>query len=159
MDLINLVHIGLYLVNLVILYFLLKHFLYKTVTKFLKQRRERVEAQLAEADEKLADANELKKEYEGMVASAKTEAAGIISKAQDHAAVEYQDMLDKGKRDVEEMKEYARHEIELQRRDVYDKLREDVIDMSVQLAGKVLEREVSAEDNRKVIDEYFKSVG
>ena len=159
MELIDLVHIGLYLVNLIILFFIVKHFLYKPVTKFLNERKARVEKQYEEADEKMAEVEALKSEYEGLVADAKAEASDIVAKANEHAADVYNEMIEKGKKDVEDIKIHAQHELDLQRRDAYNKLRSEVLDMSIQLAGKVLEREVTAEDNKKVIDDFFESVG
>ena len=49
-------------------------------------------------------------------------------------------------------------EVETERRAAYEGMRGDITNMAMQIAEKILKREISAEDNRRIIDEFFEKV-
>ncbi|MBR0027173.1 MAG: ATP synthase F0 subunit B, partial [Clostridia bacterium] len=68
-------------INLVILFLLLKKFLFKPINKILDERAAEIEGEYTAAEKARAEADTIKAEYEGKIDSAKTEADSIIKSA------------------------------------------------------------------------------
>ena len=69
------------LLNLVILFLILKHFLFKPVKKIMAERQEAVDSRFSEADRKISEADKAKADYEARLAHADADAEEIIEKA------------------------------------------------------------------------------
>ena len=74
------------IVNILVLYLLLKLFLFKPVTKMLDSRKKIIEGRFAEADKRKKDADDEKQKYDKMIASANDEAERILKEAKEKAA-------------------------------------------------------------------------
>lgn len=159
MDMLQIWDMLLYLINIVILYFFLRHFVHKPVSNFLKKRRDSVDEKLKEAEEKCRQAEEMKKEYEALIESAKQKSKEIVARGQDRADAQVREAVELGQKEYKEIIERALKEIELERRASVERMRQDITDMAVEIASRILEREVTEEDNRQIIEEYFKKVG
>ena len=77
------------IINLLVLYFLMKKFLFKPVNNIIAKREEAIKKQFDDADEAKKQADETKKQYEASVADAKEESAKIVQEAKDKARIEY----------------------------------------------------------------------
>lgn len=158
MELLNLVDILLYAVNVVILFFLLRKFLHKPISKFLAERENRISEQIDHAKELETKAEEAKKKYEALLADAQSEAQAILAKSHEQAERQISSAVEEGKKEAKEVLARALREAELERKAAYENMREDITDMAIQIAEKVLQREVTKEDNQQIIDDFFKKV-
>ena len=77
------------IINLIVLYLLLKKFLIGPVTGIMQKRKEMIEGQLADADDKRKQAGELKQQYEDMLKGAHEESVKILEEARKNAQREY----------------------------------------------------------------------
>lgn len=77
------------IINLIVLYLLLKKFLIGPVTGIMQKRKEMIEGQLADADDKRKQAGELKQQYEDMLKGAHEESVKILEEARKNAQKEY----------------------------------------------------------------------
>lgn len=152
---IDLWSLAIYLGTVVILFFILRWLLYKPVTKFLEKRQQGYADKVMELEQREADTKVLREKYENLLNDAQSQAADIINKGNEMAQ-------ERSKTIVEEAKEQARtltlrtHEdIETEKRIAKQEMREEIVEMAVQIAGRVLEREVNENDNKKIIDEFF----
>ncbi len=159
MDLLNIWHILLYIINIVVLFLFLKHFVHKPVTKYLEARRKRIADELDNAEKKLAEADAAKEKYDRFIAESQNESAAIVAKGRDRAEQVYNDAVLKGKEEAREIVARAARDVDREKRAACEGLRDDIANMAVEIAGKVLQREVSIEDNRKIIDDFFEKVG
>lgn len=80
-------------VNLLVLYALLKKFLFGPVTAIMDRRKKLIEDQFGDAERKTAEADAKKQEYEALLADAYAQAAQIVRAAQHKAAQEYDQIL------------------------------------------------------------------
>ena len=85
--------IALTVLNLLILYVILRKLLFGRVNKVLNDRAALIQQTLDEAHGEKQKADELKKEYEDRLAQARTEANGILSQAKTRGEKEYQAIL------------------------------------------------------------------
>ena len=78
------------IINLIVLYLGLRKFLIGPVTNVMEQRKQMIEGQIADANNLKAEAGDLKKQYEGMLAQAHEESAELLEKTRKSAQAEYE---------------------------------------------------------------------
>lgn len=160
-DIIN-VNIWLILIslcNLVILFFILKKFLFKPVKKVLAQRQAEYDAKFAEADDKLAEAERVKAALEEKYAAADDEADKIIKDAKDNAARRGDAIIAEAKDKAGIIVKNAEAEADIRRRKADESIKDEIADVSVEIARKIIGREVSEADHRRLLDEFIDKIG
>lgn len=152
---IDFVTIAAHVINVVILFFFLRWLLYKPVKKFIDargasfdERRENLVRQEEELSKKIAD-------YEASIASSKKEAEEIIKQARDNANKRANKIIEEAKQSAKDLMASTRTEIAAERETAQARMREEVADLAVGIAARVLEREVKSEDNERIIESFF----
>ena len=145
----------LYAINIGVLFLVVKHFVHKPVTKYLEARKQKIADDLDKAanERKLAEDERVK--YEHLIENSQEEAARIIAKGRERAELSYNEAVLKGKDEAKDLVARAVREIDTEKRVACENMRTDITDMAIQIASKVLQREVSVEDNKKIIDDFF----
>lgn len=151
--------IGLHILNVIILFIALRLLLYKPVLKYMKKRENTFANKIDELDAREKEIIQQKEEYDRMMAEADNKAAAVITKSNDIAREHAKEIVDNAKEHSRDLVLRAKKEIEAEKMQTRADLKVEITDMAVQIAEKVLEREVSVEDNRKIIDEFFEKVG
>ena len=160
-DIIN-VNIWLILIslcNLVILFFILKKFLFKPVKRILAERQAEYDAKFAEADDKLSEAEKVKAALDEKYAAADGEADRIIKEAKDNAERRGSAIVAEAKDKAGVIVKNAETEAELRMRRAEESIKDEIADVSVEIAEKIIGREVSEEDHRRLLDEFIDKIG
>ncbi len=160
-DIIN-VNIWLILIslcNLVILFFILKKFLFKPVKKVLDERQAEYDAKFAEAEDKLAEANEVKEQLEQKFAMADGEVDRIIKEAKDNAQRRGDSIVAEAKDKAGIIVRNAEAEADLRKRKAEESIKDEIADVSVEIAEKIIGREVSEEDHRRLMSDFIDRIG
>jgi len=156
---VNIWQILISLINLVLLFLILKHFLYKPVKKTLEKRSKSIENDYEQArlakEKALADQHE----YELQLQSAKDQADSVIKNAVDLAAQREKEILSEAKQKAETIVSRAEEEAVLERKKAEDSIRKEIVEVSAALTEKVLERQVSEEDHKRFIDSFIDGMG
>ncbi len=155
---ISFIEILLYIVNIIILFLFLRWLLYKPITKFLDNRTHEVQKQIDEAAQKYSDAEQLKAKYDEMMRNAQDLATALINKGKEVADEQARQIVTEAEENAVEIKNRTDKHIESQKQQAVLEMRQEVTRMAIQIAEKVLEREVSYEDNKNVINEFFEKV-
>ena len=79
--------------------------------------------------------------------------------AQKTAAIQSEDMLKETSRQIAAMKEKAEKDIAQEKKKAVNEIKNEIGDMAMEIAGKVIEREISESDHAKLIDEFIENVG
>lgn len=151
--------IGMHVLNVVIMFFVLKLLVYKPILKFMKNREHMISDKIDELDVREKELIQQKGEYEHMIAEAHNEAAELITKSNEMARDHAREILDNAKEHARNLVVRAKKEIEAEKVQARQDMRTQIAEMSIQIAEKVLEREISLKDNHKIIDEFFERVG
>lgn len=133
--------------NLFIQLYLIKRFLFKPVNEMLEKRRAKANAEIQDAIQAKNDALAMKTEYEQNMLEAKTKANEILSNAQKTATVQSEEMLKEASRQAAAMKAKAEADIAQEKRKAVNEIKDEIGGMAVEIAGKVIEREISEEDH------------
>jgi F-type H+-transporting ATPase subunit b len=155
---ISIVEILLHIVNIVLLFFFLRWLVYKPVTKFLNNRTNSIQKQIDEAAKMQTDAEQLKSKYDEMMANAQELAAQIIDQGRSIADDQAKQIISDAEYQAKDIKDRAKKTISEQKKQAVVEMRQEVTRIAVQIAEKVLEREVSYEDNKDIIDKFFEKV-
>lgn len=145
--------------NLFIQVLLIKRFLFKPVNEILKKRKEMADAEIQEAVKAKDEANAMKAEYEQNMQEAKNKANDILMTAQKTAAIQSEEMLKEASAQVAAIKAKAEKDIAQEKRKAVNEIRSEIGDMAVEIAGKVIEREICEEDHEKLINDFISNVG
>lgn len=147
------------ILNLFIQVYLIKRFLFKPINEMLAKRKAMADAEISDATKAKEEAIAMKTEYEQNMQDARTKASEILSSAQKTAAIQSEEILKEANAQAAAMKEKAEKDIAQEKRKAVNEIKDEIGGMAVEIAGKVIEREISEEDHTKLIDEFIANVG
>lgn len=143
------------IINLSVSFFILYKFLFKPIMKVLRDRREYVANELADADQKLKDAAERISEAELKLDHSQREAAEIISTARSQAEIQAESILSDAKREAASMLSRADGEISRMRISMLNGIRDEVADLSVAIASKVIGQVMDEKRQRELVEQFI----
>lgn len=156
---VNLWQILASLANLVILFLLIKKFLYKPVKNMLQTRQSTIDGEYAAAEEAKEQALKEKTAYEEKLSTAKKEADNVIQTAVDTAALREKEILADAKEKADGIVRKAKEDADLEKRKAEESIKQEIIEVGTLLAEKMLEREINAADHKQIIDSFLDSIG
>ena len=145
--------------NLLILFLLLRHFLYKPVSKFMQEREANFTRERERLDASRNEANVLKAQYETSMKNARLDAEHIAEERRKAAEREAEELRKKARQDAQGILSDAMHQAVAEREGMMNELKTQTAELAVDIAGKILEREVTQEDHQRIIDSFFDKVG
>ncbi len=147
------------IINLFLQAFLIKKFLFKPIGEILAKRQEMANAQLDDAEQAKREAIEMKTEYESNIAAAKDKANDIVASALKSANAQSEQILQEARDESAAIKNRAEKDIEQEKKKAIGEIKGEIGSMAMDIAGKVIERELKEDDHKKLIDEYIQNVG
>ncbi|MCR5161141.1 MAG: F0F1 ATP synthase subunit B [Lachnospiraceae bacterium] len=147
------------ILNLFLQAYLIKRFLFKPINEILAKRKAMADAQLRDAETARTEAEAIKAEYEKDMAEARSKASDIIVSAQKTATAQSDKILQEATAAAAALKEKAQNDIEQEKKKAVSEIRSEIGGIAMDIAGKVIEREINEEDHKKLIDEFIANVG
>ena len=147
------------LANLLIMFLILKRFLFKPVQKMMAARKQQVDQIYQDAKENRDSAINMKQEYEARLAAAREEADGLVRNAVQTAQRKGDAIVAEANSQASHIKQKAEEEIALEKKQMLMNVRSEISDMAVSIASKVVEREIQKEDHENFMDEFIRNVG
>lgn len=145
--------------NLFLQVYLIKRFLFKPINEILEKRKAMADAQIKDAEKAKSEAQAMKSEYEQNMLEAKNKAGEILATAQKTAAIQSEEMLREASQQAAALKAKAESDIAQEKRKAVNEIKDEIGGMAMEIAGKVIEREINEEDHAKLIDEFIANVG
>ncbi|MBO4559530.1 MAG: F0F1 ATP synthase subunit B [Lachnospiraceae bacterium] len=138
---------------------LIKKFLFKPIREMLAKRQELADEKLRVAEADKTAAEELKATYEKNMEQARDKANELLASAQKTAASQSDEIIRAANEQAVAIKSKAEADIAQERRKAVNELKGEIGSMAMEIAGKVIEREISEKDHAKLIDEFIENVG
>ena len=132
---------------------------YPAVVKSMKAREDRIRADLEGAEGSKAEAETVLSEYRAQLADARAEAGRIIDEARQAADQVRRDLIARAETDATDLRTRAQEDIRLAGERAMADLRGRVSDLAIELAEKVVERNLDRDTQIALIDNYINSVG
>jgi F-type H+-transporting ATPase subunit b len=136
-------------INIVILFFILRAILFKPVTKFMAERARRIQHSLDQAEREKVEARETLEKYEGRLRNAEAEAAAIVREARENAGKEARRIVAEGKAEAADFVTNARKQFEAERHAAMAQFRTEAAALVVAASTRLVQRELSNDDNRR----------
>jgi F-type H+-transporting ATPase subunit b len=148
----------IHIINIVVLFILLRVILIKPISKFLTARSERIVGDLKDAETKKAEALELKSEYEAHMQAYEEEGREMIRQSQLKATDEGSAIVRDARSQAEKIIAEARSTIESERVKAIAQARTEVALLATEIAARILKREVTTVDNKAVAEDFFREM-
>jgi F-type H+-transporting ATPase subunit b len=143
----------------IILLLLIKHFAWGNITQIFQKRADQIAKDIDEAENSRTKAEQLANQRETELANSRNEATQIIQNAKDSASISRQNMLADAEEEVARKKEQAKSDITQEREEALSSLKGDVADLSLQIASKILNKELTSEGHQELIDSFVSKLG
>lgn len=156
---VNLWQILISLANLVLLFLILKRFLFGPVKKVLAQREKEINDQYDNAKAAEEEAAKSREEWENRLSTADSKAEEILTTATENAKNRSDAILSEAKEKAEGIIRNAENEAQLERKKAADGIKREIVEVSSTLTEKMLEREIKIDDHRALIDSFIEDIG
>ena len=147
------------LANLLILTLIVKRFLFKPVKKIVDARRAAIDNEYAQAQAARDQAEESRLNYEAAMAAAKQTSDQIIVEASRTAEYRSNEIVAEARQKATDIRRQAETDAALERKKAEDEMKREIADVSTQLTGKLLQREINEDDHKKLIDSFLNDLG
>jgi F-type H+-transporting ATPase subunit b len=147
------------IVNIAVLFFILRAILFKPLTKFMEERAAKVKSDIENAAKDRGEAKSMRLVYEERIRSADREVAVITTKAREAAEKQAAEIIKNGKAQAERIIEAARKQILAERRAAFIAFKAEAAALVVAAAGRLLRRDFSGEDARAHAELVLRELG
>lgn len=145
--------------SFLILMFLLKHFAWGPISDILKKREDKIANDLDSAEKSRINSAKMEQEREQQLLASRSDAADIIKNAKESGELSRQNILKETQEEVARLKSKAQTDIMLERDTALNSVKDDVADLSLQIAAKILNKESSPEMHESLINQYIEGLG
>lgn len=142
-----------------ILMALLKKLAWGPLMGIMKQREDHIANEIKSAEESRVEAKKHLEEQRNLLKDARVQAQEMIENAKKQGEVQRDEIIALARAEAERVKDTAKIEIEQQKEKAVSAIREQVASLSVMIASKVIEKELTVEDQEKLINEYIQEAG
>ena len=147
------------IINLVVLYLLLRHFLIGPVMNIMEQRKQMIDDGFKNAEAAQADANRLKQEYETALSGAKQESVQLIEDARKSAKAEYDRIISEAGEKADTMLESAKESVLIEREQTMKELKSQIAGLAAASAAKIIGGNADDKESRDLYDQFLKEAG
>ena len=145
--------------SFLILMVLLKHFAWGPISDILKKREDKIANDLDSAEKSRINSAKMEQEREQQLLASRSDAADIIKNAKESGELSRQNILKETQEEVARLKSKAQTDIMLERDTALNSVKDDVADLSLQIAAKILNKELSPEMHESLINQYIEGLG
>ena len=145
--------------SFLILMFLLKHFAWGPISDILKKREDKIANDLDSAEKSRINSAKMEQEREQQLLASRSDGADIIKNAKESGELSRQNILKETQEEVARLKSKAQTDIMLERDTALNSVKDDVADLSLQIAAKILNKELSPEMHESLINQYIEGLG
>ena len=139
------------IINLIVLFLLLRHFLIKPVSDIMEKRRQMIADGLQDAQ---SDAQKMKQEYEDALKGAKLESAAIVEKARSEAKTEYDRIVSEAGSKAGDLLEAAKENVRIEREKTMKDLQTQIAGLAMASAEKIV-----GDKEQNIYDQFLGEVG
>ena len=146
------------IINIAVLFFILRAILFKPVTKFMAERAKKIQDSIEQAEKDKAQAKTMLAQYEEHLNAAESEAKAIIQTAREHAKQEAEKIIAESRVSADAALASARKQIEAERRTAMSVFRKEAATLVVAASGRLVGREIKNEDSQHYADMLIEEI-
>lgn len=141
-----------------VLFFVIRHFVYKPMNEFLKKRQDQVMNDLDEAELKRKEALALKSRYEEEISTAQSQGQEIVEESRRRASLLEQEKMEEAKQKADAILSKARLQIESEKELASEEVRQETADLAVLIAEKLLKESIDPSKQDQLVDGFIQDL-
>ena len=145
--------------NLLILYLFLRKILFGPIKKMIDDRQSEIDGMYEGAEATEREAENLRASYERRLAEAESESEAMLRSATRRAELKSEEIIKEANAEASRILERAEETVELERRRIINEAKDEISEMAISIAGAVIERDVSAAEHERLIDDFIAGIG
>ncbi|KRK99454.1 F0F1 ATP synthase subunit B [Secundilactobacillus odoratitofui DSM 19909 = JCM 15043] len=143
----------------ILLMWLIKIVAWKPINQMMQDRADKISNDIDTAEKSREEAAQLAQQRQDALANSRQEASSIVDSAKKQGQQQRDGILAQAQTDAQSLKDNAKKDIEQERQDALSSVRNDVADLSIEIASKIIQKELSADDQKALIDSYIEGLG
>lgn len=147
------------IINLIVLYLILRKFLFRPVMDIMEKREKMIADGIGHANEEQDKAHALKKQYEDALNGAKEESTKMIEQAKLDAKQEYNQILNEANEKADKVMKTARESLNQEREQAFDDMKAQVAGLAMDAAKKILLENADNISGVDAYDQFLKDAG
>ena len=147
------------IVTFLVLLALLAKFAWRPLLEALDRRQQEIRKALDDAQRARHELEQIQQESQRILAAARTEAESIVARTRSDAERLREEIKQKARTEAANMVKNAERQIALETSRAVQQIRQEAVDLSVAIASKLIQRNLSKEDNERLIDETIARIG
>ncbi len=147
------------LLNTLTIFFVAKKFLFGPVMKLIEDRQKEIDGIYESADTANEEAQALRREYTQRLSQAKAESETIVREAVARGQNREEEILRKARDEAQALRAKAAGDIALEKQKALQDAKAQIGELAVAIAGKVVEKELTSQDQSQLIDRFLDDLG
>lgn len=148
-----------YAILFIVLMAMIAKFAWGPVNAMLKERADRISDDIDAAEKSRKEADALAKQRKEALDNSHAEATSIINNAKDSGAKERELIIGNAQDEAKSLKDQAKRDIEQERTDALRSAQDDIASLSIEIASKVIKKELDENSQKQLIDSYIEGLG
>ena len=146
------------ILTFLVLFFVLAKFAWKPLLAALEARENTISSSLEDAEKAKTELERLNAESEEIIAKARSEAQSIHVEARAAAEKIKTDLMSEAEEDAGKIRDEAEKQIRVEKEKAINEIRQEVVDLSLAVAEKVIKKNLSKEHNQDLIENSLKNL-
>ncbi|EKK20871.1 ATP synthase B chain [Fructilactobacillus florum 8D] len=148
-----------YAVLFIILMWIVKLVAWKPITQLMQNRADKISSDIDSAETARNNAAALEKKRQAALQQSQAEASDIIAQAQQSGDNRRAEIISTAQADAQTLKANAQKDIQQQQQDALVNSKNNVADLSIEIASKIIQKNLTAADQKALIDSYIEGLG
>ena len=147
------------LLNFLAVFFVGKHFLWGPVMKIITDRQKEIDDMYTSAGEAQSEANAMRDEYQQKLSAAQQTSERLVKEATLRGQAKEEEIIQKANEEASAILSKAAADIAMEKKKAINDAKDEIAGLSLAIAGKVVERELTSADQQKLIDSFIDGLG
>lgn len=147
------------LLNFLLVFFVGKKFLYGPVMKIIHDRQKEIDDMYSNAGNAKAEARQLRDQYQQKLSQAKEDSDRLVKEAVDRAHSREEEIIRRANDDAAAILDKANADIAREKKKAVNDAKDEISNLAMAIAGKVVERELKDSDQSEIIDRFIEELG
>ncbi|KRM18841.1 ATP synthase F0, B subunit [Ligilactobacillus hayakitensis DSM 18933 = JCM 14209] len=148
-----------YIFTFLILLALVKKYAWGPVTEMMEKRSQKISDDIDSAEKARQDAEDLLAKREAALKNSRVEASEIIDRAKKNGEQQKANIISSAQDEVQTLKSNAKKDIQQERQEALDSVKNDVAELSIEIATKIIRKELTSKDQKALVDSYIEGLG
>lgn len=147
------------LINFLVLFFVAKNFLIGPVMNMIQQRQDEIDGMYSDAGNAKSSAEAMQSEYQTKLNDAQATSERIVKEAVSRGQAREEEIIRQANAEASAIMEKANADIAMEKKKALNDAKDEISEIAMAIAGKVVGRELKAADQSKLVDEFINGLG